>query len=544
MKIHKISLLMLSALTLAACNDIDDVLPESGTITAEQLSETTSALPERLDATFAGMFTMMGQPYAVFGTSSERADDFGFISAAISQDYEGADMVSNDNGYNWFSTALELSSRNADYANPYMRYTLPYRQIGVANDIINAVDLSVASDETKAQVGQAYAIIAFDYLSLAPYFQFTYAIAKDEPCVPIIADSLDATNNPRATVAQVYELIISKLNTAIELLEGYVRSDKTEIDQQVAYGLRARAYLEMCEYEKAAEDAAKAMEGYTPASMSDVSVPTFCDLAEENWMWGIDITDDMVSSYHYPTSPSWLCAFTGDGYGPYCDVVPCINKLLYDKIPSTDVRKGWWLDENSHSDNWASITWAGATGDEIASLIVEDSKLAEYGPYTNIKFALKSGAGSTINNNDWCLMRVEEMILLRAEALYKAGNTSAAQSAVETFVKTYRDPSYSFTAGGRDGLDEIWFQRRVELWGEGFFAADAKRLQKPIVRFHEGEDSNYPDAFMFNVAADDGWLNMRFTTSEMNTNFGIVDNTGGSIPVSGQNGELRDGVTD
>ena len=37
---------------------------------------------------------------------------------------------------------------------------------------------------------------------------------------------------------------------------------------------------------------------------------------------------------------------------------------------------------------------------------------------------------------------------------------------------------------------------------------------------------------------------MRFTDSETNTNFGIVDNTGGEIPVQDQYPELRDGVTD
>ncbi|MBR0323004.1 MAG: alcohol dehydrogenase catalytic domain-containing protein, partial [Bacteroidales bacterium] len=35
-------------------------------------------------------------------------------------------------------------------------------------------------------------------------------------------------------------------------------------------------------------------------------------------------------------------------------------------------------------------------------------------------------------------------------------------------------------------VTEIWFQRRVELWGEGFSNPDTRRLNKPLVRFHEG----------------------------------------------------------
>jgi hypothetical protein len=101
------------------------------------------------------------------------------------------------------------------------------------------------------------------------------------------------------------------------------------------------------------------------------------------------------------------------------------------------------------------------------------------------------------------------------------------------------------TFGGRNLADEIWFQRRVELWGEGFGIHDTKRLNKPLVRFlGTPESTNASPAFRFNMAADDGWLLMRFSNSELNTNFSIVDNTNGELPKMDQNPTLRDGVTD
>ena len=312
----------------------------------------------------------------------------------------------------------------------------------------------------------------------------------------------------------------------------------------MAYGLRARAYLAMGEYAKAAEDAEKAMQGYTPASRAEVSTPGFDDIEAANWMWGIDVTDGQVTSSGSATSASWASSFSGDGYAAACACTMCINKLLYDKIPSTDVRKGWWLDGNKHSDNWADLTWGDAKGDAIADLVLDDDSKVGFPAYTNIKFGLKSGIGSTLNNNDWPLMRVEEMILIQVEGLAKSGNETKAKELLESFVRTYRDPSYSATAGGRTFADEIWFQRRVELWGEGFFVSDARRLGKNIVRFHSDKESNLSTAFQFNVSADDPWLNMRFPTSETDNNKGIVNNTGGSLPVAGQNPELRDGVTD
>ena len=178
----------------------------------------------------------------------------------------------------------------------------------------------------------------------------------------------------------------------------------------------------------------------------------------------------------------------------------------------------------------------------MASLEIDDIKMA-FLPYTNVKFGMYS-AGGTTNDEDWPLIRVEEMILIQVEGLAKSGQISEAIAMLENFVQTYRDPSYSVTAGGRSLEDEIWFQRRVELWGEGFSNGDTRRLNKPLVRFHEGADSNVPASFRFNMTADDGWWLMRFTSSEKNTNLAIVDNTGGSKPVPYQQGELRDGVTD
>ena len=200
------------------------------------------------------------------------------------------------------------------------------------------------------------------------------------------------------------------------------------------------------------------------------------------------------------------------------------------------------MNESLESPLLEYVTWNGVSGNAVAGLEIDDVKM-KYLPYTNVKFGM-SVVGGTLNDEDWPLMRVEEMILIQAEALLKSGSEGAAQAMLEDFVRTYRDPSYSADTGGRSLEDEIWFQRRVELWGEGFSNSDTRRLGKPLVRFHEGSASNVPSAFRFNMTADDGWWLMRFTSSEKNTNLAIVDNTGGTQPVQDQNGGLRDGVTD
>ena len=538
----KTLIIIAAGLYMAACSWSEVIPPQGEYILTQQVQQTNDLVSSRADATFNGMYTKTGAPGSVFGGS--RPDDFGFIMMAFSNDIEAADIVLANSGYNWFSACGMLTSRNADYANPYIRYAAPYNTIAAANEILASYSEDSEDESTIYKIAQARAMRAFAYLNLAPYFQFGYAAgAEDQPCVPIVTEkTTEFTENPRATVAEVYELIISDLDYAIGNLGGYIRTDKSRIDIQTAYGLRARAYLNMQEWGKAAADAAKAAEGYSPATMEEVGRPSFIDISEHNWIWGYDMTPDIAMFNPYATSSAWIRSFSGDGYSAGTQVYACINKILYDKIPETDIRKGWWVDENLESPILESVTWNGVSGNAIAPLEIDNVKMP-FLPYTNVKFGMYN-IGGTNNDEDWPYMRVEEMILIQAEGLVKSGAPEEGRRILEDFVRTYRDPGYSADAGGRSLEDEIWFQRRIELWGEGFSNNDTRRLNKPLVRFHGGQASNVPEAFRFNMTSDDGWWLMRFTSSEMNTNLAITDNTGGTQPVQEQNPGLLDGVTD
>lgn len=547
MKLYKISLFAVAGLMATACNDIDDIAPQGQYLSTEQVQESNLLAPSRAEATFAGMFSMMGQPDYLAGR--DRADDFAFIMSAISLDAEGPDFVMPNSGYNWFSVACDYESRNANYWNPYLRYLAPYTQLKIANDIISSFPADTQDSIAINKMAQCRAIRAFDYLALAPYFQYNYQIAKDKPCVPIVTPQTeDFTQNPRATVEEVFKFIMDDLNYAVENLDSN-RTEKTRINQTVALGLRARANLIMGNWEAAAADAKKAIDqaaaqGIVPASIEDVSTPAFFDIAEKNWVWGIDVTKEMLQGGNKPymTAASWVSSFSADGYAAACQCYAMINNLLYAKISATDVRKGWWVDENLHSPLLATISWGDVTGDAISTLVIKDSKEA-FLPYTNVKFGKGSGIGTDVNDSDFPLMRAEELYLIWIEGMAKGGNEGQARTELEKFVKAYRDPSYTISSS-RSLADEIWFQRRIELWGEGFSMSDVMRLQKPVVRFHEGKETNEPEAHKFNMANNDGWLLMRFPQTEMNTNLAIEDNIDGTQPVPGQNGALRDGVTD
>ena len=544
MKLNRIIFAALASLAIASCTDIEDVAPQSGTILQSQLQEVNLVAPQRADASFNGLFAHIGYPDKMYSTP----DDWGFIMMGFCNDLEGTDQLMPDSNYNWFSVCGEYSSRNANYRNPYIRYRAPYNLIADVNTFVSSYPSDVTDPKALNYLAQARTLRAYAYLQLAPAFQFV--TNKSGACVPIVTEeAIDYTQNPRATVQEVYDLIFKDLNWALENIGDGARKTKMNINKAVIYGLRARANLDMQNYADAAKDAeaafnAGAAEGLSVASLQDVSKPSFYDINENNWIWGYDMTNAVADRSHYATASSWLRSFSADGYAPATQCYTMINTLLYNKIPATDVRKGWWVDENLSSPLTDNLKWPGIDDVDLAHASDGGDAKLPFLPYTNVKFGCYT-LGTTTNDEDFPLMRMEEMILIQVEGLAKSGNEGKAKQMLNDFVKTYRDPAYDCSATGLSFADEIWKQRRIELWGEGFGVYDIKRLGKPLVRFHEGdEDSNMPTAFAFNMKADDGYLLMRFPQGEMNTNFAIVDNTEGDAPVQGQNGGLRDGVTD
>lgn len=292
------------------------------------------------------------------------------------------------------------------------------------------------------------------------------------------------------------------------------------------------------------------MAGYTPYQRAELTKPMFVSSDESGWMWALEITEaDYNAGNSLISWPGVIGSFCEGSYSAGVGTYKFINVLLFNLIPETDVRKGWWVDENLHSDNLTGQSWRGlASGDAIATLELPNQAKAPFLPYTNVKFGMYGGLGNNVAANDWPLMRVEEMILIQAEATAMAGNASTGKQLLEDFVKTYRDESYTCKATDAAGVQNaVWLQRRIELWGEGFSMADVMRLGRNVVRVKSGVTTNFPDAFAFNVAADNGWLLMRIPQDETNANTGIpptANNSDGTMPKPGDGIGLTDGITD
>lgn len=505
---------VLMSMALGACNDLD-TQPENSYVTTEQKSLALAANPGLAAAGVVGISSSLNQFESVFENNHA---DFGWPALMMVLDLIGPDEYCANSGYNWFSSSGTYSYGTiANLANQMMWY-YSYRAIKASNDVISSIPADTEDPLLLLNMAQGYANRAYMYFTLAQGFQYTYKGNESLPCVPLLTDlnAVEAATEgtPRSTVEETYALILDDLTKAIDMLAkaegaGYTVSNiadigsKRFVSQAVAYGIRARVNLVMNRWKEAADDAANAirLSGATPFSIAEASVPTFVTSDEHNWMWCVYID---ASSRPVTTGicnwPSMMGSFT-NGYATQVQVWKKISKTLFSTIPLTDCRRGWFLDDKGQSPN--------LNAQQMSYL--QQNKVE---PYTQVKFGPYEGViNTTTNANDWPLMRIEEMYLIQAEGTAMAGDVAGGKTILESFVKTYRDPSYVCRAtAAQEFQDEVWRQRRIELWGEGFCYYDLLRLNKGLDRRGTGIDASW----VYNVPAP--LKPFLIPTGEMETN--------------------------
>lgn len=548
-----------AAISLASCTDLDT--EPQGKLSGTQHDEEINKDASKLDQELGSVFFSIASEYGIFGVEQGRADDCGYPAECISDATNAGDMPSSNSGYNWFSVACNYSDRNVNYANPYIRWMIYYKQVKAVNELLGSV-----SDDNKATIAECKAVRAWDYFQLIQKFAFTYVGHENNAGVPIYLSSKDEGADTLSTARQTVKTVYAQIEKDLDYAEANIKDasipDKTYISLAVVYGLRARVALVKQEWAKAADYAQKAIdeaakEGITPATAEQVSQvgQMFCSRTESNWMWAMPFTaSNIQTNGEYETWVSQLSSLASYSYTTETGVYRCINSHLWNTIPSTDVRKGWWVDNDTigkktpKSPLTEGLTWSNSGAS--APLGKGVGNLLTFIPYTNVKFGVADGTlGTTKTAGDFPLMRVEEMYLILAEAKGRQKESEGA-AILENFIKTYRDPSYSYANKPTSNfIDEVWRQRRIELWGEGFAMADILRLKKPMVRVIGSDDkiTNWAASYRFNLPAEDPTLLLRIPLSEINGNDALTEddnNQIGTTPKMGINTNLRDGVTD
>ena len=89
-------------------------------------------------------------------------------------------------------------------------------------------------------------------------------------------------------------------------------------------------------------------------------------------------------------------------------------------------------------------------------------------------------------------------------------------------MKKYRDPNYVCPVSSTDDVvEEIVFQKRVELWGEGQSFFDIKRLNYSVTRGYVGTNFS-DDLARLNTNGRPAWMNWVIVQIEEENNEALV----------------------
>lgn len=532
------------ALMLGVTSCIEEIDPQTSYVTKDQASVAPGAFQNFVNAITGSM-----NGNSSYSTNSTTPYDFGYTSFFIQRDIIGQDIVVPFiTGSEWFTswyTASGIDSESDTQTNiPWVVY---YKWISNCNTVLSLAGEEPAADQI-AGVGIAHAMRGMYFMDLAQvYSTETYTKNPNALTVPIVLEtstSEELAANARVTWSELMAQVMSDFDKAETELAGYNRPDKTTPDVSVVQGLKARAYLLMGDWQNAKAYAEKAMAGYTMLN-NDELVDRATGFNSPNHAWMFCVTYK-PADYHMivnDVDTGWGSQMINEGAGHGCGYsanyvgAKRIDKHLYETIPATDARKMHWvdfeLDNMASADeiNEALLDYTGKTAKGAIALAWEGWYAGTVGG-TPVKFRPKDADYDNQYNGFLVsvpLMRVEEMMLIQAEA---AGRMNEAQGKeLLTAFALKRDANYeygmhaidnNYGGGLNEFMRELHWQRRVELWGEGFATFDAKRFGTDMIRNYPG--TNHCEGYRWNSTGNPAWFGQLIPASEKNYNEAIEQN--------------------
>jgi hypothetical protein len=421
-----ISSLLLIGLT--ACEDFLDKAPQDQISKEEALNDIFS-----VELALNGAYNLMGQN-AYYGEFFPLYADLTGGNLKLSTVATIAD-VENYRPVYTFTVQPGLST-------PATRaYQEMYEVLNAVNNIINAVpQLTDGTEDRKNTVlGQALtlrALVHFDLLRL--YAQpYNFSEGASHPGVVLLENSPSVDDElARATVDEVYQFIISDLESAIPLLPAF--SNPYRISAEAAQALLARVYLYVGEWSRAA---ALAGEVINSGLISLASTAEYSQI----WQNGYRSSEYVFRLDMSAPEQTLISDVVGEGAPRPALSVARDLRTLYSE---TDVRGP-------------------------GTMILEDG----IGNWLSAKYPFVQNAASDIP-----MLRLSEVYLTRAEAYARLQRPELAQADLDV-IRERADPAFeSEVLPGDALLEAILQERRKELAVEGHWLFDLARSGRDVIR--------------------------------------------------------------
>ena len=243
--IYYMTALVLASGTLTSCNDYLDTVQNKG-------NDEVLTSGKQIEALFAN--SEMFNTKAIYNVFA--SDDYGLTT----DHYDALGYVDENiiNGMSW--------NINDVISNPYgdEAWNGEYQKIFNANLVINNIDeISDATDGEKTEyLAQAHMLRAMAMWSLVNTYCLPYSAGNaSSPGLPLKQTTSYEEAMPRATLQQTYDFILADLDAAANTANtGIAANKRWWVSRPAVEAMKARVYLFMQEYDKAATHAAEALK--------------------------------------------------------------------------------------------------------------------------------------------------------------------------------------------------------------------------------------------------------------------------------------------
>jgi hypothetical protein len=460
-KFKILSLIGIAILAVSCEEDFLETYP-TASLSQEQVSEAVAVNPDAAAGTLLGIYENL---YRIGSGGVGGQEDYGIKTQDIQLDILSGDMAHLGKSYNRQTQISELTATiNPDSNYNYIPWRFLYRVINLSNLVIDGLggdSADLTTDVQKHTMGQARALRGWAYYWLANLFVDDIANLS-APAVPIYT-SADQLEQPKSSVQAVFNQALSDLLAAETLLEGFSRTNKIEMNQDIVRGLLAYTYGALNDWSKTEEYAQKVVTaGYPIMTAEEVAymgpedtIGGFNDVnSHPGIIWGIDITAQN-ELYSLGTWWGWMDyhSYSYAAVGNYKGM----DATLHSQMREDDIRQNQFP----------------------YGLLIPAGKFYYKGAQEK-GFAGFSGPQLNVDS-DAHFMRVSEMYLLHAEAAAENGNEAAAKASLKALLdERVADSSYIDALSGQDLIDEVVLQTRLELFAEGkaYFLMKRRRMTK------------------------------------------------------------------
>lgn len=410
-----------------------------------------------------------------------------------------SDIVYNGLGMGSHGTELYQFTYTDNYGALASIWSYDYKVIDEASRVIQAcshlITNAIPADVEVLQMYEAEAktLRAYANLMLTNTFGHQVKVAgqdfSNELGIVLVETPVQAYEHvERSTVGECYAQILADLNDAIDLFEkGGSRDNLYYMSPQAAYGLLARTYTYLEDWENAAGSAQKALQ------LSGISTLTYnADDYKALYNGGKSNVESMfalaISNTQNNGSDSAGNFFANYGYS--------LSPYLYSLYAPTDCRLSIMGFEDD--DDW----WGTKTA------------------FNGGKFGFFGGATVAYANN--YLINAPEMFLIQAEAYAQQNNIPSAQQSLLVVAK--RNNAITSTAdlpSTQQGIMEFLYEERArELFQEGLRLWDLRRWNIKANLYAYGA----PEILFSYNNQQMGNFVFPIPSNEVNAGFGVVQN--------------------